>query len=1318
MNHPSASRHAHVRAVVTFFFVALASAGVAAAHLPGRIRMRPLPSPALRTPVLHTPSPVARPALAGPRLSALGRVVPLSRLPRLPARTSFNTLSRHGARPMDANGNYINVTTETGCGTTLGNVYNTGCEIDTQFQTGPAFATGNDTLEDFYVPANSTSALADQVCTNGTNPYTRNAPQECTTLSTAGVWVFATLDVTKNTWITVAYLPVGGTVYLDTYADQFDTNESSQFTAASGNDVYIKATGIDATDRYEVYVESTSVSPTCVFSAPSESPAAPLANRLCDPANDAGNLTAPGGTLNIAWPLSGADTTGTYSIVLYDITQNERLVQRQVALMGTSGSGAITLTPVSGNPSPNPAPVATPATTFAFDTTGENSDRDFQFGATGLPNNTEVVATISDPTGQVVNSWQLRTSGTGTISKRFTFTATQEPSNYNLNTYSAAILNESTSSVVATQAFHIDGYQVGTAFTSPAGTALTVTSTPVTSGLVFTNTGNAAYGTNNGDPIRGLYFDDGAQGITITLLDGTSCGANCQTETLVDTSGVSWTVTNSCTGTGNRVDCTIYAFPMTTGTALAIGASLTLADLQFVGPASNNTCNNGCTATTSVLPQDGLTWSQGNLTIATNPVYFNNDNSTTQAATGHIYLYGYRDGGGALHAGEEAHGYTVRALAAGKTSAIYTQTSPTSIASNAKDVYAVTITNTSSGGTGSITEFGVLMPTQFSNSAYAVDASSPTNWVTRNCPNGSSASEVCFRTTGGNNGIQPSGGSQSVYIDVSPPPTASFGYTDAAIDILNPSTFGVTPDGTWEVYTGTSNPLTVDSTALAAYSLDSSLMQATVDPTAIGTNTTPSVQFTFTNTASTVDPFPDLLDTVVLVVPSTNALSAFTGFPSGWSKLGSYTSGADTYYWFGLCANQFNAAYQPPNNGVPACTSAEEQAHSLIAGASLNFTATMAAGSAAGTIGMTMYAHGANGGGWSQGKSFTINVSALDVTAGFSAVGPVGSPMTVTDDSEPSVGADSNTTYGNAFVYTIHNSSATGSGNNVTQVTITVPGKDTADVNGTDASGVPWTITGWGTSGTASSSAALSGTGFSGCSVTSYTSATTAGANGQIVIGGSSCSLVPGGVMNVTFTAKAPYRVNDTFQFPATANNGTAPVSETWTSDTDVDIALSASISITTDPSADGSAGTNPVPSCAGCTFGTNSVQIGNVPNGASFNAVDTVAVEVRTNASTPEGWDLYISTDDNPANTGSPSNELLSEVDKTASLSMTGLNYDATSYAIVPITAPGLLLVDSASGTSPRRNPFGFVMNYQINIQGGSTAAQSAVTTYTFIPN
>jgi hypothetical protein len=40
----------------------------------------------------------------------------------------------------------------------------------------------------------------------------------------------------------------------------------------------------------------------------------------------------------------------------------------------------------------------------------------------------------------------------------------------------------------------------------------------------------------------------------------------------------------------------------------------------------------------------------------------------------------------------------------------------------------------------------------------------------------------------------------------------------------------------------------------------------------------------------------------------------------------------------------------------------------------------------------------------------------------------------------------------------------------------------------------------------------------------------------------------------------------------------------------------------------------------------------------------------------------------------------------------------DQTSLAVGPTTNPGLLLVDTESGTTPRRNPFVLIMNFIAN--------------------
>ena len=1267
-------------------------------------------------PVL-TPSPaVLRPPGATlTRSNYLVRLGPhphLGQLPALPARNVTNTQRPDGKRRFAANGDGIQINLQTGCGANQGQLYAVGCEIQWKFQAGPgANPPGTDELEDCYAPATQPNTVAD--CSA---PYKGAAPNETTTLSTAGVWVFGTLDTTSGNWLYVVYLPVGNEVYLDTFSDQFYQNESGQFTISSSTTVYIEATGLTGgSERYEVYVEYTSVSPYCVWTAPSESPA-PASNALCNPANDSGQLNAPNGTLTVQWPLSASYSPGTYSIVVYDVTAGQRLAEREVSL---NGGGSVTLTPSAGNQSPNPAPAGTPGSTFAYDSNNEDSDKGLAIAASGLPTNTNFTMAISDPTGQVVQSWQGGSGGSGTVNQNWNFSNAQSPLDYPLSTYTVTLLNQSSGAIYASQSFRIVGYQMQTEFADPLSTAVTVSTTPATTTLQFTNEGSQAYGTGNGDPITALNFNDGTNGIVLTLLNGTSsstglcAGAtSCQIETVVDSNSVSWSLVNYCSGTGNAESCSITATPVTTGNTLANAATLTISNVQYV---ANNAgpCNNGCAATTTILPRDGLTWSQTNQNVATDQVYFTNGNSTSYSADGHIYLYGYRDTSNTLHPGEEVHGYTVRAVSAGVTSVTYTSQSPTS--TTAKLVYLIYIANNSSAGSNSIQKLQIIVPTQLESeiSSATIDASSPTSWTIQNCPGQTPSYTICLQNGGGNSGIAAQS-NQTIYLDIPAPPT-SFSYTDAAITVTNPSTFAVVPDGTWQTFAGpTPAPYSVDSTSLVAYSLNSNLMNVTTSPGAIGSNTTQNVAFTVTNVTTGNDPNPDYLDAIIISVPTANTFNGFSVSTPGWSEEGSYAAGSNTYYVFGLCATQANASYEPPNNGLPSCGSAIEQASSLGAGASLNFTANLTAGS--GNILMTMYAHGANGNGWSAGKNFTQTVSTTTATVGFSAIGiaPTPPPPTsIANGTLPTVGADSSKTLGNSYVYTITNTSGSGAGNNLTSVTITVPGLDTSGNNGADSSGTAWTIT---------SAPVLSGSGYSGCSVTSYSSATSGGANGSIAIGGSSCAITPGGVVNVYFTAKAPYRVNDTYRFPATATSsgsGGAIVAEDWTNDTEVQIVLSAGLTVYVDPAADPNAGDDPSPNCLSCAFGTNLIDVGAVANGGSKLATDVLAIEVLTDAASPVGWQLYVSTSNNPSNTGGTfANEFASDVDSSTSISGAGVNYDETSLTDVPTTSPGLELLDTGSGTTARRNPFGFVMNYEVYIDGGPVTPEQSIVTYTFISN
>jgi hypothetical protein len=1316
---------------------------------------RPLPEP-IETiaphPIVTPLSPVAPPIapITGSGTvrtpSPVGRSVPLSMLAPLPPQTARNTVTPQNLHqrlhPMSATAATIVVATTGNCNGSVGTIFIVGCTLQWQ---GVGLDDPNDTYQDYVVMANSATATA--VGGQYVNNNGGSGPIETTTLSASGTYVFGSYDVTRGFWDTVVYLVAGSATYFNTYSDPFLKNPSTNFSDAAGTAVYMSASGLTPTDRYVFYIESTSGGVTagqgvqCVFMSP---PGVITPGQLCNPATSTGN-TAPSGTLTANWTLTSGEPPGTYSVVLYDLSANQRLAQRQIALVGGGGGtgGTIALVPTGGNPSPNPAPAGTPGTVFAFDggSSGTDaSDISVTANASGLPPNDPMTEVISDPTGTVVFENTGTASAAGTLSFTWNFTQifpallppNAAPSNYTSNSYTATFYDTNTNRTVAAAAFRILGYSTQTEFTNPVGTTLVVPKGGSTlTGLQFLNQGDAIFGVGNGDALHGIVFNTGKQGITITLGSGsTSCGTNCQQQTVTDSNGNSWTAVSVCTLNGANSGCILTITPVSSATVLPNGASISVPNVTFNNVPGNSNCTGTapCYATTSELPVDGQTWSDPNDGFASNSVVITNNGGTNFAATGEVALIGMRDTNGRFHPNQEVHGYqpeTNRAPAPPYpppapprvTQALLDQNSPFAVAFNSGsgpwDVFALRFNNTSSGG-GNVTELQVTMPTQFSPgnalTYVQIDPQTPSSWQYVACPTGAPQSAFCLATAGGNNGIPP-GGSQTIYVDLAPEAPGSFAYTDWGLAAVKPASFPATADGTTTVFVPDTQ--SIDDLAMASYSVNGSLMNPLFQPTTVGVNTTPTITVSLQNTSTSADPFPDYLDAVVISLPSSYSLTNITPQTTGWIYLGSAAAGTNTNYWFGLCTTQFNTAdgpvANPPpvNPPLPACTLAQEQ-NALAPGATFSFTATLGNLNSAGTINAIAYGHGANTDAWSLGHQFSLNVTSVAALAGFSADGPYGSPSTIPTNTEPQIGADSDPTYGNSFVYEIENTS--GAGHNITSATITIPGTDTSGSNGTDSTGTNWTIT---------STPTITDPSGSKCVVTSYSSATTSGGNGAITIGGANCNLTPGNYILVNFSAKAPYKVNDTFQFPTTVN-GNVQAGEMWFSDTDMLIVLTATLSIAVDPSNPGPGGSTPTVSCVGCTFNTstNEIDFPNISNGQTLTFGDVARVSVYTNAASPVGWNLYVTTNNNPANNpGPPSNELLSDVDGPNSGLPGTVTVNASTQTVVPTSGSGTLLV-STSGTNAQRTPFDVIMNYQVSIQGGSTAAQTAVLTYTWISN
>lgn len=1312
--------------------------------------LRPLPSvvstPGASTAPGQTPNPAASPG-KGARFrdlaaqSKLGPKIPITGFPRLPSQTKRNTVypTGGGRRTMSDTPASIWFSQISGCSTTLGVIFNVGCQIQFELAYCNPYNSGNcgqfsisenDTFQDYYIDANSATAQTiGSTYVPGQFNYNDYGPAHNLTLNNAGTVVLASYDVSKAKWVAVVYITVGSANGLNTFSDSGRSIPQTNFTiptAGNTTPVYITLNSAQYSDVYAFYIESTSVNPSCAMVIPGGTSSA----TLCNPNSVTGIKALAAGDMYTEWDIPSTVSAGTYSIVAYDQTIGKRVAQTQISV-ASSSNGPMTFTPIAGNPSPNPRPAATAGTRFAFDDTADQSDSGVSMNASGLSTTHYVCFSISDPDGRVYQdytggnlSFVCGYPSSGSISVNDTFLNYKSPYNFAPNTYTVGVYDYSTGTIVSTGAFQLLGYNAITDFTNAAGTSISGTSlvlpknSSATAGLEFINDGDSYYGTGNGDTLSGFYYSSGSNGITIQL----PCYP-CTSETVTDSAGNSWTVKAAATGSGNSAGTTLTIIPVSTSTKLAINASIVVPNLTFVSGPGSSTCTTGCTAPTSILPTDGLTWSQSGKTESTNLTYFTNGNGNTYAGTASFVHEGIVVSnaawtGSGSGVGEEAHGYYPR-----MSQSLYAENEPFTQSSTNDDVYALTVTNNSSAGSGNYTGIAIVLPTSYAPSGTGgVMSINPSTSLWQRDTTCTVTNAYCIKPAGANTGIAP-GTSQTIYLDVYPAPSKTFTYSEVQVSTYKPYSLSLTADTsiTNTVLVSALQPSqqTVDSLAVASYSIDGSLMSPYFTPTSEGINTDNPVQIGLKNVSISQDANPDYVDAAVVELPNgvVDTGKGFSGLSAGWSYLNSVSPGlggaSTTDYWFGVCSSQYNTAdgpkaSQPPVNGaLPSCTTAQEQ-NAIAPGNSFTVTAYIIAGSTPGTITSTTYAHGANGNGWTNGHTATLSVTTISATAGFSAAGGYPTAAAVPQYTTPTVSTDASTTYGNAFTYTITNTS--GTGQSINGATITIPYLDASGVNGQDLNNFIWQIT---------NTPTLSGSGWSNCAVTSYSSPVAKTSNGQIVIGnsGGTCTIPSGTSISVNFDMKAPYKPNDSYQFPTTVSQGATNVSaaETWTGDTYIQTQLAASLSITVWPSI-GPLGVL-TPTCtAACTYDqtTNMLNFGTIGSPASNTGTDVVLVDVSTNAATPTAWGIYVTSNLNPANTtGTYTNELVTSVDQAKSTG--GFTTYQTAMTVVPTSGSGLALVHT-TGMNPSRTPFGFVNNYEVYINGGTTTAQTATVTYTFL--
>ncbi|HEV3155170.1 MAG TPA: hypothetical protein VGZ02_15280 [Candidatus Baltobacteraceae bacterium] len=1096
-------------------------------------------------------------------------------------------------------------------------------------------------------------------------------------------------------------------------------------------------------------------------------------------------------------------TPGQYSLVAYDLTQGTRISQTKIALYKAT-SATISLTPIAGaNNYPYAAGTGSAGTTrFAFDNQTENSDFGYTTTISGLTSGHSFCMAITDPDGRVYddqvnyNEKFICTTapGSGTYSIGHTNIDQESPlyfapdawtltaCDYTLGAPATPAGNVSPCTDIGAASIQMVGYNAITQFTNAAGTAVTGLSLVVPSngstsaGLQFVNDGDAYYGIGNGDNLTGLFYCT-SNGVTITGIP-----AN-----VTDSAGHVWTVTSQ---TGNNLGCnntggqgtSITLTPQTNGQSLGQNATVTLTNLTF--NMAGSPCNSGCTEPSAILPQDGLAWSllsnSGSFTSsspAVNNTYITSANGSSYSATATMIHVGVASGCTTGPANCTT-GYNAatgnrnqQGWAQNFSNAIYDATEPWAPASGKADIYALRVTNS---GTQPINKIYVTFPSAYAskaimqnlfsqdaNTATAFNGSNPVTWTIDNSAACPSAATICMNLSA----AIAAGTSKVLYVDIQDLPSGSFNFTDVSAGVYSPATYTMTADAccSQTIVANTSNPpsqITVDSLAVGAYSLSSSYMSGLFSPTTVGTSSVTAVEFQLTNTATSQETLPDDLDAVVVEMPKTTywgVAPVFSNMPAGWSYLGNVNpgigGGATIDYWFSACswnaATYVKTTYGPQTTNtagtsLPAvgsaqgCTLAQEN-NAIAPGQPFTATANLTADALAGTVTATAYGHGSNGNGWSKGIAFKLTESSLAATAGFANAGLYGSPPAVSTNSTPQIAGDTSTAYGDSYIYTIKNTS--GAGNNINSAQVLIPWQDTSGADGNDgtcpANGCIWFLTPAG-----ETASIVSSSGATNCGITGSSSATASTSNGVITVGnsGGTCTITPGGYINIEWSMKGPYKVNDSYKFPTCVNgtfNATGACSgtsagETWTGDQTIQIVVGASLVITVGPSqnANGYAYSY---GCAGCaiTQATNTIQMPNIGAGSSFAATDVALVDVYTDASSPIGWTVYVTQQ----NAGNPTAAayLQTKVDNTTTAGcptgnscisyqpVAGTSYGTTAYTAIPVTTTPQngLVIGTTAGTTATRKPFEFSQDYQVVIPGGgNTLPSTSTVTYTFISN
>jgi len=1018
-------------------------------------------------------------------------------------------------------------------------------------------------------------------------PFTGTAPG--TDAGYSGVWAIAVQNVGTGNYEAVAYTVIIVSQALQTYSDPGFTTASNDF--APGSTIYAQAAGLNPAHSYAFgFVNTSGNGVPCVSAVPPGSQN--VNNNTCFKSPTTGVL-ASGGSVGASFvsPTTGGNSTGTYSLELYDATEASDSGGAGI-LVGTRqfslnpSTVAWTLTPVDTAGTTGTNLNNTFATDGLLNVTPEQSVAGIEYSATGLGATRTYAITVSNSNGVIMQSTTTDTaansefgqpqfytappttvsSATGTITNvkvnfpinvanLTAFGGTQIP--FANNVYTAQLYDTVAKTVVASKSFVILSYDGQFNWTTPAGTEVTANALNLPTNVTATVTNDAGtlFGKQNADGIVNITIErDSNAFVTLARQTGIT--------TATDSNGQLWNI--------NIVANNVVVTPNVGGQALAVGATIAIPFTVAVQSTGTNCKTAPCILETAITPQHGIDPSGVNATMtntATNGlVVYQNGVVSATVTPSYAITVGAASNAADLPAPSPRYNQMMYDFGTnGAVTGYYPLTFTINNNGAPKGLYSIAFTMPAlySPNTASAAPCLFSMTTSAGNETANWELTVQTSAVT---PTSTGACVTKTRTAVNGDPALPQNvfvldvkAGQNVPINAnttataviyfpmftSPFPFQDISATANAFDYSTKSG-GVTAYTVGPVAAVTNaiaGATNIDSTEIGVYSLDTTSMSAAFNPSSIPTPSTISTVLKFFNTTTQVSPNPDYINRINLTVPTGAVPTSVTAVnPNQSGVTWSVNTVSAGVYRIELCT--------PGAAAVDDCTAANDL-NGIPPGGELDITFNYTAGAppTVGSYAVTWTVDGDNGGLISipHGTStFTVANTTAQTSFVYSGgwatplTWPVypatpGTPSIVPANSQPIIGSSADPVNGNQFVYSINNNGT----NTITNVAITIPSSnlsgqltDTQDWQLTPVAAPAINVYGAGTAG-----AKCSGSG-----IASFTQpvAGNPGTPGSIVLSG--CNLAPGGTMYVGFTALEPYDINSQFLFSSTVSSTTPAV--------------------------------------------------------------------------------------------------------------------------------------------------------------------------------